>query len=920
MVSFGQNITIDAQIKPAEIRTGHLKMGNPGSAGKELEANNKYLTLGGKAIIPIMGEIHPTRVNAENWEESILKMKANGINIIAFYIFWIHHEETEGNFNWTGNNNIRNFVELCKKHNVWAYPRLGPWCHGEVRNGGIPDWLMEKKNLKLRSNDGAYQFYADRFYHEIGKQLSVLYYKDNGPIVGVQLENEYWRGKGGESHILWLKETAQKYGIDVPMYTVTGWRSASVPENEVIPLWGGYPAAPWNTDVKKINRNESYLFKKPLNDESIGHKENNDRYSPDYSPYPYLTCELGVGNQISDHRRPIIDPIDGMTIALSNIASGSNLPGYYVFTGGLNPVGKYTTLEEDRLESGYWNEYPDISYDFQAAISEAGEIMPAYHQLKPLHYFLNDFGHLLAPMQPVIPSDNEDWNDLQYSFRTNGNSGFVFVSNYYRGQKKETKKDVQFTIQLNDETIQIPQKAVDIPDSAVFIWPVNLNLGNALLKQATTQLICCVQNGNTTTWFFKECRGITSNYIFATENIQQINYQKKTIQSSDNTYQIQDAKTGLSTPILITMENKDEHRIITLSEDESRNFWHFKQGNETYVFLSSANLFIDDQQQLHAFSTNKTDTLIALTCKLKNESTNAAILEKTNSNIQQFIITNPKEEFQLSLKKADLIDSVQWLSLSPLKYDEKYNMYHKQFFKDFTLSNTAEIRKAGIYLLSGQSGKIRINKHWVNQNFVPNELCYLDLTGYLQVGENNVLFDFPYSAESNPLGALIEIEYFNSNKEYLLSDTTWLTIEQYKIPAPWDEVRNKRTPEIQSKPNIYGNAYFLNNRYSMNMELPKVQTGSNLYLRINYNGNKAQCRMGDKLVADNFNNGSTWTINLNNRNIDNKQPLIFELEPWEKDQLIYLDKYHDQVMCEKPEIINMKTEREYKTIFTIVTD
>ncbi len=897
-----QIISIDARVVKPEIIACHLNMGHPGEKGKELLINNKYITLGGKPILPVMGEIHYTRVKRENWEETILKMKANGINIIAYYIFWTHHEEIEGKFNWNENYDLRAFTELCKKHTIWAYPRIGPWCHGEVRNGGLPDWLMQK-GFRTRTNDPEYQFYAERLYKEIAQQLDGLYYKDNGPIIGVQLENEYWRGKGGEDHIRLLKKTAQKYGIDVPLYTVTAWRNASVPENEVIPLWGGYPAAPWNTNLKKIEYNESYLFTKPVNDESIGHKENNDSYKPDYSPYPYLTCELGVGNQLSEHRRPIIDPIDGMAIATSNIASGSNLPGYYVFTGGLNPVGQLTTLEEDQWESGYWNEYPDISYDFQAAISEAGEIKMSYHELKPLHYFLNDFGDLLAPMQPVVPENNQEWDDLQYSFRTNGSQGFLFVSNYYRGHVKSIKKNVQFNIQLKKEKIQLPKKPINIHDSTVLIWPVNLKMGETVLKYASCQLICNLQHTDTVTWVFKQNRDIQPEFLFSAENIKSLEINGGTLQTDKQGYFVKNIQPGLNKGNYVYTTDGTVHRIIVLSENESRQFWYFKNPEKEYVFISKSNLYMDEKNQLHSFTIGSSNDLQTINCSLE-------------------LIREPLDEpnvkkFDLPLHKADLIDSVQWLQLNPANYDESRNLYRKLFFKDITLSNTANIRKAGIYLVSGLEGEIRVNNRWLNQQFIKNKENYLDLTAYINKGVNNLMFVFPYTNEPSVMAAIIEVEYYNSDKEHILSDTSWLTTEQYKIPAPWEFTRNKRIPITHPCPDIYKDFQFTTHRFAVALDLPKINAETNRYLRINYIGNKAQCRLNKKLVADNFNNGTIWTINLSNLNINDHDPLIFELEPW-KGQGIYLEGNEEKVKTEKAQIEDIYLEVEKEVTFKIL--
>ena len=102
------------------------------------------LMIDGKRVVPIMGEIHYSRLPETEWKTEIQKMKEGGVTIIATYIFWNHVEETEGIFNWSGQRNLRHFIELCQEQDIPVVLRLGPFCHGEVRNGGIPDWLFSK--------------------------------------------------------------------------------------------------------------------------------------------------------------------------------------------------------------------------------------------------------------------------------------------------------------------------------------------------------------------------------------------------------------------------------------------------------------------------------------------------------------------------------------------------------------------------------------------------------------------------------------------------------------------------------------------------------------------------------------------------------------------------------------------------------
>ena len=109
-----------------------------------------------------MGEFHFSRYPENEWREELLKMKAGGIDIVSTYVFWIHHEEVEGQFDWSGSRNLRRFIQTCQEVGLKVFVRCGPWDHGEVRNGGFPDWLL-KKGWKLRSNDTNYLNEGENF-------------------------------------------------------------------------------------------------------------------------------------------------------------------------------------------------------------------------------------------------------------------------------------------------------------------------------------------------------------------------------------------------------------------------------------------------------------------------------------------------------------------------------------------------------------------------------------------------------------------------------------------------------------------------------------------------------------------------------------------------------------------------------------
>src|SRR5439155_25382019 len=130
--------------------------------------------------------------------------------------------------------------------------RVGPWAHAEVRYGGFPDWVVDA--MPTRRDDPQYLGHVARLYGEIGRQLDGLLWKQGGPVIAAQLENEYnLPGPDrGATHILTLKRLARAAGIDVPLYTVTGWDQTLYPSGEVTPVFGGYPDEPWATSTTEL--------------------------------------------------------------------------------------------------------------------------------------------------------------------------------------------------------------------------------------------------------------------------------------------------------------------------------------------------------------------------------------------------------------------------------------------------------------------------------------------------------------------------------------------------------------------------------------------------------------------------------------------------------------------------------------------
>ena len=338
-----------------------------------------------------------------------------------------------------------------------------------------------KKGWKLRSDDPPYIEKTKLLYGQIAQQLRGLLWKDGGPVIGIQFENEY---TGPATHLLNLKKLGYEAGLDVPLYTRTGWNSPSgiMPFGEVIPLYGVYAEGFWDRSIEPMPAGywKAFVFSTNRVDDAelvgapgLGGKTD----PPDAALYPYLTCEIGGGMMSSYHRRILNFPQDSEALTLVRIGDGSVMPGYYMYHGGENPDGKVSTLQESQA-TGMWNDLPVKNYDFEAPLGQYNQIRPHYHLLRRLHLFLHDWGESLAGMGVTLPAQlptaKGDTNTLRWCVRSDGQRGFVFVNNYERLRAMPARPDVQFTIQPSVRCGHLSGQPCDHSCGRVFLLALQL--------------------------------------------------------------------------------------------------------------------------------------------------------------------------------------------------------------------------------------------------------------------------------------------------------------------------------------------------------------------------------------------------------------------------------------------------------------
>lgn len=660
-----KNYNIDISNAAKEIVNGQLNLGGVDPQGNKIEVNNYFISYNNQAIIPITGEFHFSRYAENYWDESIKKMKAGGISMIATYVFWNMHEEKEGSFNWTGNRNLRKFLQLCKANDVQVIIRIGPFCHGEIRNGGLPDWLLSKP-FSIRSNDAGYLAHVDKLYNEIGKQMKGLFFKDGGPVVATQLENEYQHSAApwgisypgepydftasardravthqgvavsdiknpytalGQDHMKMLKSLAIKNGIITPLYTATGWGNAAIVENESLPVTAAYAYPTW---TEKADISPFFLYKDMTK-------------VPDYAPisynpqaYPAFAAELGSGIMSTYSRRPTVAAESMDALINRCLGSAANGLGYYMYHGGSTPRGEFYFSDETYG-------YPKISYDFQAPIGEYGQIRAAFHRLKLIHFFLKEFGYLLAPMAVTLPPDNEkikpeNLETLRYSVRSDGNSGFLFINNFQDDAKPTDKSGLVVNLNTKTGKISIP---VNIKSGENAIYPFNLNINGANLKYATAQLLTKFNGVNPYYVFFANGQQPAEFVFTKSAGLKIVNLSNCKVSQAGNTIKIlPDLKSFAEVSIELAGKKT---KVLIISKAKALQSYIISADDQKAICFSEA-IILKDKDQLQFLSLGKANFNLSVYPKgsLVFENTSEMKVQKDNFPTDNYTVSVPK--------------------------------------------------------------------------------------------------------------------------------------------------------------------------------------------------------------------------------------------------------------------------------------
>lgn len=311
--------------------------------------------LDGKPFQIISGEMHPARIPREYWQHRIRMAKAMGCNTIAAYVFWNYHETKEGAFDFkTGNRDIAEFIRICQQEKMWVLLRPGPYVCAEWDFGGLPPYLLKYPDIRIRCMDTRYMAAAERYISKLAKEVVSLQCMNGGPILMVQIENEYGSYGNDKKYLEALRKAWLKNGISVPFYTADGPTPYMLEAGHIKGTAIGLDSGGSDADFDQAKKAD-----------------------PDVPSFSSETYPGWLTHWYEKWQRPDTNALKKeMEYLLKNKKSFN----FYVIHGGTN-FG-FTAGANAFSPTQY---QPDItSYDYDAPINEQGAATAKYHMLRNL--------------------------------------------------------------------------------------------------------------------------------------------------------------------------------------------------------------------------------------------------------------------------------------------------------------------------------------------------------------------------------------------------------------------------------------------------------------------------------------------------------------------------------------------------------
>lgn len=340
--------------------------------GGTFTVGDKTFLLNGKPFVVKAAELHYPRIPRPYWEHRIKMCKALGMNTVCLYVFWNIHEQQEGKFDFTGNNDVAEFCRLAQRNGLYVIVRPGPYVCAEWEMGGLPWWLLKKKDIRLREPDPYFMERVKLFERKVGEQLASLTIQNGGPIIMVQVENEYGSYGENKAYVSAIRDIVRQSGFDKVTLFQCDWAS-NFEKN-------GLDDLVWTMNFG-TGADIDQQFRR------LGELRPNA---------PQMCSEFWSGWFDKWGARHETRPAKAMVEGIDEMLSKGISFSLYMAHGGTS-FGHWAGANSPGFA-------PDVtSYDYDAPINEYGQATPKYWELRHTMEKYNDGGKLPAPPKAPMP-------------------------------------------------------------------------------------------------------------------------------------------------------------------------------------------------------------------------------------------------------------------------------------------------------------------------------------------------------------------------------------------------------------------------------------------------------------------------------------------------------------------------------------
>ena len=352
--------------------TAMLPPASAAQKGGTFTVGDKTFLLNGKPFVVKAAELHYPRIPRPYWEHRTKMCKALGMNTVCLYVFWNIHEQQEGRFDFTGNNDVAEFCRLAQRNGLYVIVRPGPYVCAEWEMGGLPWWLLKKKDIRLREPDPYFMERVKLLERKVGEQLASLTIQNGGPIIMVQVENEYGSYGENKAYVSAIRDIVRQSGFDKVTLFQCDWASNFEKNGQEDLVWTMNFGTGADIDQQ---------FRR------LGELRPNA---------PQMCSEFWSGWFDKWGARHETRPAKAMVEGIDEMLSKGISFSLYMTHGGTS-FGHWAGANSPGFA-------PDVtSYDYDAPINEYGQATPKYWELRHTMEKYNDGGKLPAPPKAPMP-------------------------------------------------------------------------------------------------------------------------------------------------------------------------------------------------------------------------------------------------------------------------------------------------------------------------------------------------------------------------------------------------------------------------------------------------------------------------------------------------------------------------------------